>query len=287
MGMIILQDKTKLDPRFPFQIRRQILKKEDNTENSFHWHSFFEITCVERGNGRYIVNGKTWQMRPGDIIIFNNVELHGWWVEDQEMDVTVMTFPTEFVASPASAFDDSYLRPFIEHGTNFRNVIRSEETYASEIVSIMHDIYQEEQRKETGFQQMIKAQVLRILTLLIRHYQNDEGEGRSRSQLSEKQRQMKRLEEAFYYINAHYTEKITLKDAANAACLSPNYFSTCFRRALGFSFEQYLAEMRLKKAEQMKRTTELSAIEIAGRCGFGNMSNYYRLKKKYPVKDKE
>ncbi|MGN0361787.1 MAG: helix-turn-helix domain-containing protein [Bilifractor sp.] len=279
--MIIQKDPTKLDPNFPFQIRKQILKRQDNTENSFHWHSFCEITCVERGNGKYFVNGQTWPVRAGDIIIFNNVELHGWWVEDPEMEVTVMIFSPEFAGSPSSFFDDSYLQPFIERGTNFRNVIHAGETYASEIVSILHDINWESKKKETGYRQMIRAQVLRLLTLLIRHYQNDGEKDRDNRQLSQKKKQMQRLEAAFYYINAHYTEKITLQDAAAAACLSPNYFSTCFRKAMGFGFEEYLTEMRLKKAEEMKKTTSLSVMEIAGRCGFGNMSNYYRLKKKY------
>lgn len=279
--MIIQKDTTKLDPRFPFQIQRRILKRQDNTENSFHWHSFCEITCVEKGNGRYFVNGQTWSMHAGDIIIFNNVELHGWWVEDPEMEVTVMIFSPEFVDTPSSSFDASYLQPFIERGTNFRNVIRSDEKYVTEIVSILHDIDRESKMKETGYRQMIKAQVLRLLTLLIRHYQNDGSAGDDHQRLSQKKKQMQRLEAAFYYINAHYTEKITLKDVAAVACLSPNYFSTCFRKALGFGFEEYLTKMRLKKAEEMKKTTGLSVMEIAGRCGFCNMSNYYHLKKKY------
>ena len=58
---------------------------------------------------------------------------------------------------------------------------------------------------------MIKADVLRILTMLIRAYQN---ESKSDEMLKEKKNAMKRLERAFDYINEHYCEKITLDEVA-------------------------------------------------------------------------
>ena len=56
---------------------------------------------------------------------------------------------------------------------------------------------------------MIKANVLRILTMLIRAYQDETKSG---EMLREKKNAMKRLERALLIANAHYCEKITLEE---------------------------------------------------------------------------
>ena len=67
---------------------------------------------------------------------------------------------------------EDYLRPFAERGGNFQNRIGHKDKEADGIRRIMREIQKEEQEKEIGYRKMIKADVLRILTLLIRHYQD-------------------------------------------------------------------------------------------------------------------
>jgi len=283
--MIITKDAIELDPEFPFLMMDQALYERDNREDTFHWHSYCEITYVKRGHGYYYVNGEKYEVGEKDLIIFNNVELHGWWVQEHSMEVKVMVFPTEFVSVPLAVFDNDYLKPFLERGGNFRNKIEAGEENAKEIIRIMQDIAQEWDGKGVGYRLMIKAQVLRILTLLIRYYQKD-GEERNNLRLMDKKKSMKRVEEALYYINSHFTEKISLKEVASVACMSPNYFSTYFKKVSHYGFSEYVTKLRLEKVEEMEKTTGLNMYEIAMSCGFSNMSNYYRLSKKYGKSEK-
>lgn len=279
--MIITRDAIELDPEFPFLIMDQILDEKDNKEDTFHWHSYCEITYIKKGHGHYFVNGERYEVREKDLIIFNNVELHGWQVEGDSMEVAVMIFPTEFVSVPLTMFDNDYLKPFLERGGNFRNKIEAGEENVAEIVKTMEDIAAEWKAENTGYRLMIKAQVLRILTLLIRHYQKDVPEKKNGPRLGEKKKSMKRIEEALYYINSHFTEKVTLEEAASIACMSPNYFSSYFKKVFHYGFSEYVTKLRLKKVEEMEQTTDLTMSEIAAACGFSNMSNFYRLHKKY------
>ncbi len=57
--------------------------------------------------------------------------------------------------------------------------------------------------------------------MLIRAYQDETKSG---EMLREKKNAMKRLEQAFTYINAHYCEKITLEEVAASVYMSSNYF---------------------------------------------------------------
>jgi YesN/AraC family two-component response regulator len=125
---------------------------------------------------------------------------------------------------------------------------------------------------------MTKADVLRILTILSRHYKKQEC---TTDSLSKKKDELKRLEQAFFYMKEHYTEKISLSDVAGVACMSPNYFSSYFKKVTNQNFQDYLAELRIKKASELLKSSSLGILEIAQQCGFHNISNFYKLFKKY------
>ena len=85
-----------------------------------------------------------------------------------------------------------------------------------------------------------------------------------------------RLSSAFDYINDHFTDRITLSETADIVYMSPNYFSTYFKKVTGQKFSEYINQLRIAKAENLMQTTNLSVLEIATQCGFYNMSNFYR-----------
>lgn len=275
--MIIYKDNRTLNRDFPFDIGQILLKKEDNCENSYHWHNFCEITYVQRGMGCYFVNGKQYDMKEGDLILFNNVEPHGWVVKSDTMYLTVMVFSMDLVSS----LNSDYLKPFIERGSNFKNKIDCRDSFSGEIYQMMKEILTEYGRNMEGGRLLIIADILRILTFLIRYYQNESRAGEIREDIDEKKSTMKRLEKAFAYINTHYTEKITLSEVAKSVYMSDNYFSAYFKKVANCNFMDYVTDLRLKKARELMKNPDLNMNEIALESGFYNMSNFYRMYKKH------
>lgn len=286
--MKLVRDNIPLDKEFPFRISEVVLDHGNSRPDVFHWHSYFEITWVQEGKGSYYVNGREYTMDVGDIIIFNNVEPHGWKLLGDDMHLLVMVFSPEFVAEKLSVFDSEYLKPFVERGSNFKNRIGSEEPLSHEIRKGIREIYKEWEERREGYPLMIKANILRILTMLIRTCQDETKSG---EMLKEKKSAMKRLEEAFLYIDTHYCEKITLDEVAASVFMSSNYFSSYFRKVTNISFSDYVTRLRIKYARELLRDTDKSVTEIALECGFNNISNFYRLYKKHvgrpPREDKK
>lgn len=275
--MKLVRDNIQLSKEFPFQISQVILNSQNSRPDTFHWHSYFEITYVRKGSGNYFVDGREYTMNEGDIIIFNNVEPHGWKLLGEDMHLLVMIFSPEFVAEKLNAFDYEYLKPFVERGSNFKNRIGKEEPVSHEIRKGIREIYAEWEEKKEGYPLMIKANILRMLTILIRAFQD---ESKSDEMLKEKKNAMKRLEQAFAYIDAHYCEKITLDEVAAAAFMSANYFSAYFRKVTDISFSDYVTRLRIAHARELLRDTDRSVMDISLECGFNNISNFYRLYKK-------
>lgn len=87
------------------------------------------------------------------------------------------------------------------------------------------------------------------------------------------------------YIERHSAERITLSDMAAACKVSEAYLSRRFKAEVGIGFADYVASVRLNRAEIMLREMpKMSITEIAFSCGF-NDSNYFsdKFKKHFGI----
>ena len=76
------------------------------------------------------------------------------------------------------------------------------------------------------------------------------------------------------YVDAHFTEDVTLTAICAKNFYSLPYVSHRFKEVCGCSFEQYLRELRIKRAGELLLTTVLSVGEIAERCGYTSSRSF-------------
>ena len=81
-------------------------------------------------------------------------------------------------------------------------------------------------------------------------------------------------------INSDYTEKITLEDCANAVYISPAYLSRIFKAETGVSFNQYLNNVRIKKAKELLINSKLKLTDISSMVGYEDQSYFTHVFKK-------
>ena len=89
------------------------------------------------------------------------------------------------------------------------------------------------------------------------------------------------LRKAEIFILDNYTKKISLKEIADVAGLSPPYFSTIFKEEMGENLSKYLNRLRVEKASRLLLETELSLTEIAASCCFEDQSWFSKIFKTY------
>ena len=83
------------------------------------------------------------------------------------------------------------------------------------------------------------------------------------------------------YIEANYQDpNTTLTTVAQAACLSPNHFSTIFSQECNTTFIEYLTNVRIENAKRLIRETELKGYDIAYECGFSDPHYFSYIFKK-------
>ncbi len=83
------------------------------------------------------------------------------------------------------------------------------------------------------------------------------------------------ISEAKVYMSGHFTDpNLMLQDVAKAVGMSNSRFSTVFSQQTGQTFTEYLIYLRLNKAKEMLRTTNIKSSQIARESGY-NDSHYF------------
>ncbi len=75
------------------------------------------------------------------------------------------------------------------------------------------------------------------------------------------------------YLDANFTEKITLDDLAQRYYINKFYLTRIFKEQFGTSINNYLLDLRITRAKSLLRFSDLTADAIGLECGIG--SGYY------------
>ena len=89
------------------------------------------------------------------------------------------------------------------------------------------------------------------------------------------------IETAKDYILNNYNRDICLNDIAKHVFMHPVYFCTIFKRETGESFNQYLTHIRLSKAFDLMKSTNMKIYEISSEVGYKSSKHFSRLFKEY------
>ena len=83
------------------------------------------------------------------------------------------------------------------------------------------------------------------------------------------------INEAKLYMSQNFANpNLMLQDVAKAVSMSNSRFSTVFSQQNGQTFTEYLMYLRLNKAKELLKTTNLKSSQIAGNVGY-NDANYF------------
>ncbi|HEY9664595.1 MAG TPA: AraC family transcriptional regulator, partial [Allocoleopsis sp.] len=81
------------------------------------------------------------------------------------------------------------------------------------------------------------------------------------------------VQQAIDYIHTHLDRDLSLVEIADVINISPTYFASLFKRAIGTSPHQYVIQQRVEKAKEMLSKTDLAIADIALQVGFSSQSH--------------
>ena len=90
-----------------------------------------------------------------------------------------------------------------------------------------------------------------------------------------------KIQMAVGYIQEHFGENLTVNDLAEHYGMSPNYFSSMFKKEMSRSAVNYITELRINQARELLYHSELSVVDISKKVGYEDSQYFFRVFKKY------
>ena len=82
------------------------------------------------------------------------------------------------------------------------------------------------------------------------------------------------------FIDENFTDEITLEDVSKVVCVSPQYFSRLFKEETSQNFIEYLTRVRINRAKELMRGSNLSIKEICFKTGYADPNYFSHIFKK-------
>jgi len=88
------------------------------------------------------------------------------------------------------------------------------------------------------------------------------------------------VEVALQYIRGHYQTDLSLEKVASIVYLNPIYFSQLFKQKTSHGFKEYVTQLRMERAMELLRESELKIADISERVGYPDMRHFSQIFRK-------
>lgn len=233
-----------------------------------HHHDFYECYFFIGGAVRFLIEGKSYDLKSGDVVLINTRELHQ--VEILDMTVPyermVLWLARDFVTR-LSAPDADLSGCFIQPGR--RNIIRADIETQQHIRTLFAQILALQDATSFGRDLMIHACLTQLLVLV----NNEVLSAGTRPSVDVRRNQL--IEDVLAYIGDHLEESLQIADLADVFFLSKFHLARQFQRQTGTTIHRFIIQKKLILAKELIQQG-IPVGEVYLRCGFGNYSSFFR-----------
>jgi AraC-like DNA-binding protein len=219
-------------------------------------------------------------LRAGDMLLFFRDSVHSFTESSLngarftgiKFDSARLTVNTSFTPSIRTMLAAA-------RGQDARTYFRPEESRQQGFEELFFDFVRELENKKLGYDIEVHAGLCILMTKLIRIWQS---EGIDFTNVSEYvSREELSLQNIIEYIDMHIDENPKVEDLAKRCNMSYSHFARCFKEMYGRSCKEHLEMLRIERAEELLKFTELSLNDVSQELGYADQSHFTRAFKKH------
>lgn len=274
MKDISLYEKASLtDDKFPVRV---FLNELENCGSAIHnhWHEQIEILYFVSGKAIVECNSIPFTAEAGQIIVINSNELHSAVCLENKLSYYCIIIDTSILKSCyLDSCNVKYITPIEQNLIIFKNNILND----TAVLESLKNIFLEYENKEIGYELAIKSLIYRLLVILLRNYIE---KILTQEEYESKVHSLKKLDKIINYIENNYREEIGLENLSKIAGLSSFHLCHLFKKATGKTLTEYINQIRISRAEELLKNTNMNITEIAIASGFNDINYFSRLFKK-------
>lgn len=236
---------------------------------SHRHHDAMEICYLARGRQTYVVNGTSFQLKPGDVFVTFPNEIHSSGGEPEEKSILY------WLVVDLEARDPLFLLPLVE-ARLLRDALASlnrRHFQAARNLNAPLDQAIVEFRKEGPWRYpRVRNHLLEFVTRIIETAATNDGEGGRHSPT---------INSVLTYIEKNLDRAANVNDLAKVANLSASRFKQKFKQEVGIPPGEYFLRRKIEAAEEMLSRDRLTVTDVAFRLGFSSSQYFATVFKRF------
>lgn len=247
----------------------------------------FGIKYVHSGTEQYTVGNNDFFVKQGNYLLLNSLKDASVTIDSQNLAKGMcININNELIASvvaslkaPDTPFSDPALADFFYTNQFLENQYLSHSTALGNYLNAINEqvrtrVFTSEQVNHELFYNLAERLVM-DQTSVFKQLQNIPT-----VKAETKRELFRRIQQGKAFIDAHFTESLTIDRIAREAGMSEFHFFRLFKQTIGVSPYQYLLSIRLKKALVLLKA-DYSVSDVAHSIGFADLQSFSKAFKKH------
>lgn len=258
---------------FPAYIRKGRLSAYPNYSAESHWHDDIELILILTGKMQYNVNGDIIMLHQGEGIFVNSRQVHFGYLEEKKECEFICVLLHPLLLCSSKTLEQKCVSPLLSDDTIPFCHLKPETTWGRDILATIQDLY--EIRNDPLSELKIQRGFLDIWIDLCENVISiSKTKPASNHNLSV-------LKNMISFLNDNYSDKLKLEEIAHAGGVGKTGCCTIFKRYINKTPTEYLTELRLRKAIELLKNTDMTVLEISYAVGFSSASYFAETFRKF------
>lgn len=235
----------------------------------YHNHDFYEIFYFISGKVKYIIEGKTYTLKPNDILLTNNKELHKPVIENGMNYERIVIWINPSFVKKIESNETNLTLCFEDSSKHHYNLLRPN----IDLFHVINKIYEKLEKSyinnNYGDNLLRKIYITELLIYLNRAYFDTPKE------IDIDIKHNSKISDVIQYINENLCEDLSLDTLSKNFYISKYHLSRQFKQYVGFTIHQYIMKKRLIIAKiHLHDGASIDSAYI--HSGFNNYQNFIK-----------
>ena len=244
-------------------------KYEGDWQSILHSHPFSELFYVVNGSGSFVAEGSEFPVVKNDMVIINP--------HVQHTEKSLRTTPLEYIVLGIEGLSFSFENiASSQNGISMQTAsgdVCKYNTQNSNVYAYLNIMLEEISHKEENYETVCQNLLEVLLICMLRNDQLSIVQS-SNTILNRECTQIKN------YLDANYSENITLDTLASLTHMNKYYMAHAFTKYIGLSPINYLLQKRIQEGKSLLESTTCSIAQISNMLGFSSQSYLSQVFKK-------
>ena len=249
--------------KYPFSLHANLERTPYNLSKEQNWHENIELQLCTGGEGIVILDGERYRVKEGDIVAVDSNVVH-------------YTFTDSFFRYTCLIVSTDWCRMM---NINYEG-IHFEKVFSSAVISDLMNMLAKTYTGQSDELCVAKSNGL-LLDIMIELIEKHSVE---KTNSTHDNKSFDVIKNAVVYIQKNFADRLTLAEISEGLYLDKFTLCKQFKRYTGHTVIEYLHICRCMKAKEYLSEGK-TVSEAAELCGFGNMSFFTKIFRRYTGKN--